>query len=110
MMRCLHAYLPKPKEETNSSKSASRFTQVYGLKFGKYAEDRGYLTWVKDGHGYEQRLMKKDGLGVLCEWLNQKVIRKKEPLFGWKGVYMTLGEVVTVCGKAVKDWQDGWLD
>ena len=57
LMRCLHAYLPEPLIPTNSSASEDRFAHQYGMKFGKFAERRGYLCFV---HGV-QRLPKDQG-------------------------------------------------
>ena len=104
LMRCLHSYLPSPAVATNSSTSEDRFAQTYGLKFGKFAQNRGYIR-ILEG---EQRLPKDHGFNALLEWLTEKVIGKTDP-FGWKGYSLTSDQIREVSSLASKNWVDGWL-
>ena len=104
MMRCLHFHLPKPKVHTNSSKSEDRFAHVYGMRFGDFANEKGYCRFL----GGEKRLPKDKGFEAVKAWLIEKVIGKKDP-FGWKGYSLTHEKIAMVSYRASNDWSDGWL-
>ena len=104
MMRCLYRYIPMPAFPTNSSRTEDRFVQVYGLRFGEFAERQGYLRLL-DG---EQRLLKEYGFDALHEWLTNKVIGRTDP-FGWRGYTLTSDQIRKVSDQASHDWRLGWL-
>ena len=104
LMRCLHSHLPMPAVESRVATDEGRFAQQYGIKFGKFAENRGYVRLLNG----EKRLQKDHAFNALHKWLTEKVIGQTAP-FGWEGYSLTEQQILEVSSGASKDWVDGWL-